>query len=933
DGKTDTELQKSLLKIRNRTIEIYGDFCPITITNSEGFPIETNEPRHFFTLAHVAEDYRIHGEICSMLFRMMKDVFAEEKRLKGLRNGLGFNDAEQIACSLLCEKKDGRTMKSALAEELSKSFGVVMIDEFQDSTAVQELIFRMLSKDGCAEAAGTNFFAVGDIKQSIYRFRCADPSLFKADLEQSADYNSEDDRDGRSARILLSKNFRSSRNIVDTVNMVFDDIMSERTGGVQYGKSDRLIFGASLPDDMGPVEIINIGEAPKAGSRTVNADYCRHEAALAAGRIKQLLDTQTITEDGEKRPMRPSDICILLRKTGNAEYYISALKRLGIDCCGGRENGFIDSAEIITVTDLLRAADNPSLDIPMTAVLMSPMFMFTAEDMARIRTASAGTVFSGIAAAANGTVEDKGLYPDGFIQRCRSFYSYFLELRSFAVCRSTEELIRYIYDTTDFVSVMSVLDEDGTHKNNLRRLLTLAASYDNTSANGLSGFVRMLDSMSESGSDLKTESSAAGANAVAIKTIHSSKGLEYPVVFLCDIWSEFHDDEPKSFRRAADNTVFCPQFGTGFHISRKDPDTGGFTSYESFPERAIRTVLSRSSSDEEMMILYVALTRAKNKLIITRRSDPSAAVRRRCAEVLRSGMGKQINSVLFGSSAEDWLDTVFCTENAEAAAGDGFVETVEAMDIPLPDAADDASDEGSEERDISEEFARLMSCGYDSGRAGLSAKLTVTELAKGGRSETPTGGRFFDKPETDAPKGISAAERGTAVHAFMQNADMSVLRAAGEKNFADAVKKEAERMCRMGLISKRQGECISPKMIGGFVRCGLFERMADSDEIIRERKFLVKISDLCLDDSGLNVYNGTEGMLQGVADCIFREKDGYVLVDYKTDRNVTEEMLTDRYEKQLRLYAAAFSLILDAPVKKAYIYSFCLSKEIEVKIN
>ncbi len=937
DRKTDKTVQSALGKLRNEAIAICGKFCTVTVSNEKA--AETSQPDMFFSRKHIYDDFAIHAKICRSLFDLIKDVLVEERRIKDEKNGLGFSDAEQIACSLLCSETDGIPEKTELARSLSDYYAIVMIDEFQDSTKVQELIFRMLSKDGSAEAAGTNFFAVGDVKQSIYRFRCADPGIFMENIRRSVPYA--DDGGDSPAYILLNRNFRSSGYTVDFVNTVFDRIMSEKHGGVDYDEDSRLVMGADIPDDFGPTEIINVGNPPKtaASKRVAPSDYYRFEAKLVAARIKKLLE-MNINDDNGVRRVQPSDICILSRSAKHFHLYIAALKELGVEASGSAETSYLESAEILTLVNLLRSIDNPTLDIPLTAVLMSPMFMFTAEDMGRLGTLGTGSVYGNISALCRADEEaaftraDADMYPAVLVQKCREFLRDFAALRRYAAAHSIAELIEYIYDSTDFMSVVSILKDSAKKKANLRLLPVFASAYDKNGTGGLSGFVRQINNMLASGKDFSGASAAvSGESAVSVKTIHASKGLEYPFVFLCGTWQEFHG-ERSTMRTLRDRVSFFPDCGAGFYINRRDDETGEYMGYDSFPRRAVSIALEKSSADEEMMIFYVALTRAKNKMFITRRTDSSACVNRYCIKLLETNGPKQDLAAAYGSSLADWLSAAIPDDKLSELAASGAVSIKNAEDILDDDTADEAVvQEGDAEfsEECAAEYDRLIGFSYDLTASNTSAKLTVSEIAK---NHTDISERIFAVPSKTepSPSGISAADRGTAVHAFMQYADFEKLYAARNGGVNDTVKAETERLFSLGYLNEAQTKCISSGMIGKFVSGGLFERLMNSPEIIRERKFLVKISDLNLDDDDLMVYNGTEGMLQGVADCLYRDGDGYVLLDYKTDRNVTPEILVQRYKRQLFLYARAFSMILDLPVTKAYLYSFSLGREIEIEL-
>ena len=871
-----------------------------------------------FTYEDIRSDYIIHAEISEKLFGLMNDVFAEERRLKNEKNALGFSDAQQIACSLLCSRlPDGTVEKSPLAKELSDYFSIVMIDEFQDSTAVQELIFRMISKDGTAEIPGRNFFAVGDVKQSIYRFRCADPRIFMKNIADSVPYSEEG---SEPAYILLNRNFRSSHHVVEFVNAVFRVIMSKQNGGIDYGDDESLIEGASCEDDFGPTEIIELPDIDSSdedeNGDSLSIDLI--EARCVAAKIAHLIKNGKLHDKNGERPVRPSDICILTRNTSTAPMFISCLEELGISASGAAEESYLEAREISVLINLLRCIDNPTLDIPMAAVLMSPMFMFSAEDMANIRSLRSSSVFADITAVSSGKGTSAALK-----KQCDEFLTVFGTLREYAAAHSVEELIGFIYDKTDFMSVISIYKDSLKKKANLRLLPVYAADYDKNGTGGLSGFVRRINNMLDSSKDFAAASAAVSSEeAVSVKTIHKSKGLEYPFIFLCRSWTKFNLTDKNQ------RMVFVSDYGTAFKIS----DPSRLTAYESFPRRALSLIMEKNQRDEEMMLLYVALTRAKNKLFITRRTDEkSAKHREEIMGLLESGKIRQEEAVSAGISMADWLDAaigLFKKHDDVYSLGscDMVMTGAELSEAEAAEESETKQAEYSPER--AELFRSLMSHEYDLTLANTASKITVSEIAE--KHLIPPKAIFTK--DKSRPQGISAAAAGTAVHAFMQYADLKKLYA--EKASPDnAIAKEAQRLCSLGLLTKIQAECADSSMISGFLNSGLCGRMMNADEIYREKKFLVKISDLNLDDSDLMVYNSTEGMLQGVADCVFREGGKYVLLDYKTDRRVTEDILRERYSRQLSLYARALSMIFGEKISEGCLYSFSLGKAIGIELK
>lgn len=914
-----------------------------------------------YTFSDILADHTRHGQICRLLFALMSDIFAEEKRLRAEKNALSFSDAEQLAVELLCTRDVvGNITPTPLAKELSDYFNIVMIDEFQDSTAVQELIFRMLSKGGSAIAPGTNFFAVGDVKQSIYRFRCSDPTIFLANIRESVDYA--DDGSTERSRIYLNRNFRSSHGVVEFVNAVFGAIMSEENGSVVYDDTAMLIEGAAIGDIYGPTEIITLPPSvtPEDETEEDEADDDTDdneddklssvdiiEAKCTAVRIKELLENEHITENGEKRPVRPSDICILMRGVKKAGIYVSCLEELGISVQGPAEESYLGSREISVLINLLRCIDNCTLDVPMTSVLMSPMFMFTAEDMARLRVRRTSSVYNDILLSASGRKEA----PEELQKRCAKFLETFGRLREYAAVHTAAELIDFIYSRTDFMAVISVYKDSAKKKANLRLLPIYAEKFDKNGSGGLSGFLRFIDSMLRNKKDFEAASAVSSvSDSVSIKTIHKSKGLEYPFVFLCRSFVKFN------LRDTNGKTVFSPfPDGSGSSVGFRITDSGKYAVYESFPREVLSEMLKKSQRDEEMMLLYVALTRAKYKLFITRRSDDEPVTskktvgdrRAELAALIRNNGGKYDCRDAAGECMcmEQWLDIALSlfeksdTEN-EKHLGECRVIFTDGKLSENDDKTDDIFVRAMPDENRAKLFRENLADNYDRTLSVTASKLTVSEIAK---KHEPKLRRFFgeavrERKAKKAVAGISAADRGTAVHSFMQFCDIKKLAETSQDKRDEAVVSEAKRLCSLGHLTAKQAECADPAIIGKFLDSDLCGRIIRSENVMREKKFLVKIADLCidkqiLDNSGLMVYNETEGMLQGVADLIFEENGSLVLADYKTDRYVTPEELKERYSMQLYLYAKALSLIFNKPVTEACLYSFELGTAVKTELS
>lgn len=867
-----------------------------------------------FIEEEIADDYRVHTEI----LRGLRDVigmFADElDALKAEKNALGFSDAEQLAIKLLAERDaDGRIVRTPLARELSEYYGMIMIDEFQDANNNQDLIFKLLSKGGTAEKGGTNLFAVGDVKQSIYSFRQANPRLFRNALEASEPYSG-DDFSGTNAAVLLNRNFRSSKDVIDFVNYVFSLIMSPAAGEVDYTAEEALVPGLDYPEGDRTTEIIIVSDEDNDGA-------ANSEARAAAAKIKSMLGVKKVLDKNGERPCEPRDFCILLRNNKQSQTYVKELDEAGIKAYAEEPEGYLESREISVLTSLLAVIDNPMQNIPLAAVLMSPMFMLTAEDMAvlaEVRGVEEERYFRVIKLVLAGETAVENGSP--LYLKLERFMRLFDKLRYCAASQRLERFIRTIYDSTDFLSAVQVYKDGSQKRANLRLLLDVAESYEKNSGGGLSGFVRYINMIIRRSGDLKRASTVSPSeDAVSVKTIHKSKGLEYPFVFLCGTSGRFNDEDLK--KRIQIN----PEYGIGFKIQDRDR----LRLYNSFPQDVIREMGRSGMKSEEMRLLYVAVTRAREQLFIT--VPDSEKVRRDVASVRQSviteggvtpaaaaearSMLDWIAMAMLVHPAGEWfrdMEAVPVSESSaqvrvyKASCGYGAAEAAEAeaRKAALPD---ESKVKG---------LLRNFGFAYGSGLTDKSAKITVTEIAK-----SEEDGLYLRRPDFAEAGGLTAAEKGTAMHTFMQYADF----AAAEKNPGA----EAERLAENGLLSPEESASLDLRQLSEFFASDLYSRIKKSDRVRREQKFLIKKSDAALDDERLMEYNDNS-MLQGIADCMFEEDGEIVLIDYKTDRGASEKTLAERYDLQLRLYAAALGRIFGKRVREAYLYSFSLGRAVKV---
>ncbi|MBQ4485393.1 MAG: UvrD-helicase domain-containing protein [Oscillospiraceae bacterium] len=837
--------------------------------------------RYSFSENQIAEDYRLHAETLEILFEVLGEAVEEERQLKSEKNVLGFGDAEQLACRLLCENIGGKTVKKSLAQELSSRFGIIMVDEFQDTTKLQELIFKMLSDGGSETVPGRNFFAVGDLKQSIYRFRSAEPGLFKKNLENSVEYY-----EGCTvpAHIFLNCNFRSSQTVVDYVNSVFLGIMSERFGSVDYGENDMLIHKATDDGTPPPVEILDIPVKKEDRAAEITAA----EARAVAKRIADLV----------KSGVSPSDICVLARNSTRLIKFARELEKYDIRSVCSTKDDLLKTGEVRNIISLLRIIDNPALDISMGAVMMSPLFMFTAEDIARLRIMdSSSSMRANIAVYA----ENAG---NALAERCDRFLKELADLRDYFAVHTIRDGIEYIYDKKDVLSVYSNLSDGDKRAADLMQFLEYAQSFESVPEADLSYFLHTIDSAPA------VECAASkGEELVSFKTIHSSKGLEYGYVFLVDTDKDFKDDKEKIY--------FNSEYGVAFPINIHYPESNSSYSYETMQGIVLREYARRSQRDEELMLLYVALTRAKKGLIMTRYQGKKNILAEYLTEKgvkndLACDMCKTLAGLLqIGTDLAENVTVTECTEEEETCA------------------------EKENTASFDEAMGKIMTANitddYKYDLSKRSSKLTVTMLSHQNTDEMP----LFAHAQTDeegmermAPKSfaphMTAAQRGTAIHSVFEQLDLMKIYHSADREKAVI----SEKIRLREKLGKDVIRCTDDRMLLDFVSSSLFERICSGcceencdKQIFRERQFFIQIDEIADEVEELSGYKDSDGFLQGIADLIFLEDDHYVLVDYKTDRGVDGEMLKERYRMQLYLYRHCFSKILDRPVTECIIYS------------
>lgn len=891
------------------------------------------------------------------------EAFAAEKRRKNL---VDFHDLEHFALEILVDAKTKQAR--AAAEEFRDMYEEIMIDEYQDSNEVQETILRAISRE---ERGEYNLFMVGDVKQSIYRFRLARPELF---MEKYDTYSL---TDAKMQRIDLHKNFRSRNEVLDFSNDIFYRIMKRDLGNVEYDADAALYPGASYQEetDMFSPEILLVDGDDELLDDAAADDKKLLEARMIAKRIKELMGTQKVTDKatGELRPVQYSDMVILLRSlSGYADRFAAVLNDAGIPAHTVSATGYFSTVEVQTVLSMLRILDNPRQDIPLTAVLRSPIAGLSDEELAKLRLKDKDVrfyecVLEECERLKQEAEENPGQGRDDSEEKLYRFYVTYEKLRQLVPDTPIHELIELLLKETGYGDYAAAMPAGDRRHANLLMLVEKAIAYENTSYKGLFHFVRYIDELQKYDVDFgEADLIGENENVVRIMSIHKSKGLEFPVVFAAGMGKNFNRQDTRS------RLVLHPELGIGLDYMDGKQRVKSVT----IAKRAIAKQIDMENLGEELRVLYVALTRAKEKLILTgslKKAEETLSYIKAFPEELLSYLGRE--------SAAGYLDWILpaaasCQDKYQIRLMRAAELVQEELETQIKDdwnrsACMEKAAQADEKKvqQFSERFHRRYAYENDVQRKN---KYSVSELKHRAMRETfekeeeavpvfqseevvpyvPAFAREIEQQSEDASPG---ALRGTAMHRIMECYQFSSGVSAKEQ-VAGMLEKEQITPEMHGLIRIPQVEY--------FVNADIGKRMGAAEKdgkLYREKPFVMGFTDEQLDEFGFaenteqaekvismgrvgNIgeteYTGKElTLIQGIIDVFWIEKDGIVLLDYKTDRVDTEKELSERYAAQLKLYEEALNRVYEnekdaagnpLKVKEKLLYSFRLGKVIPV---
>lgn len=855
-------------------------------------------PKYFCaTRAEYAEDMQYLRPIVEKLLTIISrygEILWEEKQKLG---SVDFSDITHLALKLLVTYDEGNNpVKTKLAEELSQKFDEILVDEFQDINELQNTLFWAVSKNE------SNMFMVGDVKQSIYRFRQAMPGIFLRRRDSLEDYTD----NNYPAKITLDRNFRSRSGVTENVNFVFSQLMSKSAGDLDYDEKEALVAAASYGECEFPQAELRIVGSLEDGSRVSRELEAQHIADTINSIIKSGM---LVTEKDTQRPVTYRDFCVLMRATGGgrAELYADVLAQNNIPAYVSNKTGFFASTEISTVLNLMRVTDNPLQDIPLLAVMLSPIYGFTADELAKMRVEERKKPLYHcvLNSANNGNKKSKA-----FLEKLDN-------LRMLSSTLACSEFVRELYEITGYKAIASALKNGSQRNANLNMLLDYAAKYEDSGKRGLSGFIRFIDRVQRQNADLESASDISeAADVVRIMTIHKSKGLEFPVCILADLNNGFTNDNQKGV------SAFHPDYGICF--DRRDSRTK--CQYSTVGKKALMLAENYSALSEELRVLYVAMTRAKERLICVTRYDNIESKLEDLSLCLNGGLtGISSVNILNKNSMADWLIMAFLRHPDAHILRQLSGRGEELSDLPCPERLSvsvinsiSAFDGSAEEKSkapaddaLLEEIRERIDYVYPySSLAFVRAKSAPSEFDSTGFST-----QYFasSKPQFLSKSGMNPASRGTATHKFMEFFDYS----------ADSfnVDEQIEKMIADRHLTPQEADALEKDKLSRFFEGDIARRIKASPLLLREKQVTVgiKASELYPD---LDVPCDETVVVQGYVDCAFVEDGEFVIVDYKTDRGVTMQELCERYRTQLKMYEYALAECTGLKVRGTLIYSF-----------
>lgn len=909
---------------------------------------DLKEQYFYEPLQEIEEHMRQCAPMMETFVELTADFHEAMQKEKAKRNMIDFGDMEHFALEILTEQKDGKRCPSQAARSYQERFEEIMIDEYQDSNLIQEALLTSVSRK---EQGIYNIFMVGDVKQSIYRFRLARPELF---MEKYHTYGA---GEGQCQRIDLTRNFRSRREVLESTNFIFRQIMTEGFGGIAYDERAALYPGASYENIPGnEAELLLIDTSVQEG---VEEETVRElEAHGIARRIKELVGVHPVLDKrtGTYRPAGYGDIVILTRSLkGWTEEFSRILNQEGIPTFAGTKEGYFETWEVSTVLDYLELLDNFRQDLPLTSVLLSPFGNVTAEELARIRVREMKTEEEGASApffrAVVTFMKEAEEKDSALQQKLRAFQKQYESYREILSYTSIYDLMWKLLHETGYRDYVGAMPGGRQRQANLDMLLEKALAFEKTSYKGLFHFVRYIRQLKKYDVDYGEANIAdEQTDTVRLMSIHKSKGLEFPIVFVSGMGKQFNTQDIR------EQFVVHPSLGIGTDCIDLEMRTKAPT----LLKKVIQKETALENLAEEERVLYVALTRAKEKLIITGAVNGVEEKLKSFGAVgAREETELSFASVSRARTYLDWIipalirNKAFDIALSEAGLPVPFMNSMYHQDVPIrveviyaAQLAEKAEEEfcadqllhqflkeGAVEKEVfhpemkehlQEQFSFVYPFSKDRTR---KMKFTVSELKKTGmEKELAEESEVVFAPAKETKlipafrrgeEELTGASRGTAYHRVLERIDFR------EEYNEEKIKDAIAALVREGKLEAAEAKTVSCSDLMKFFESRLavdMKEAARQGKLFREQPFVIGIED-----------SGEWCLVQGIIDAYLEEPDGSLaVIDYKTDRVKRKEELQERYRRQLEYYAQALEQLLGKKVKRKIIYSFTLQTEIEV---
>ena len=880
-----------------------------------------------YTSKEAIQDLQEVYEILKLLKKVVLEFEETYGKVKLERNVIDFNDIEHLALKILLKEEDGKYVPTEVAKKYKDKFEEIAIDEYQDSNMVQEYILTSISK-------GNNIFMVGDVKQSIYKFRQAMPELFLGKYEK---YKLKKDKtENDDLKIQLFKNFRSRENILSTSNLVFQEIMSKKLGDVEYNEDEYLNLGANYPDienvdfaGKTEIDVINLNknQIEEETEDTENNERIEDsilEAKYVAKKIQELINSNYYVFDKKQgyRKITYKDIVVLLRSTATlAPIYEKEIADLGMPVFSDTSSEYLNSVEIQTIISVLKIIDNPMQDIPLVTVMRSMIGGFTDNDLIEIRLADKNCNFyESILKAQVQVSEELRIKINNFLEKIENW-------REVNEYLNLDELIWKIYLDTGYYNFVGLMQNGKLRQANLKMLFERAKQYESASFKGLFNFINFIDKLKLSSGDLGS-AKIIGENedVIRIMSIHKSKGLEFPVVFLSSTGKKFN------MRDLNKKVLLHQDIGLGPTYTNYEKKI----EYPTLAKEAIKIVTKREVLAEEMRVLYVALTRAKEKLVITgieKDVNDSIDSKQKELEIYKDNIENKMNPNLVGKykSYIDWIELVYLKNKDK--------DIMKFNIINKKDILKENTEEKEENKDIIKEIQNRAVSKENINKikqelewkykfeesVELPSELSVSKIKElKNNVQLQNQEVSFAKPNFLIEKTeLTGAQKGTIMHLCLQKLNHK------EEYDLEKLKRMVKSLVEKEIILQKEADSVNYNKILEFFKSEIWQEMKEAKLVEQEKPFYFNIKANEIYD----VKSEEDILVQGIIDLYYINKDDeLVLVDYKTDyvENNNEEILKEKYDIQLAIYKKALEKALDRKVDKVYIYSTWLGRAITI---